>query len=211
MPIERLLAFALVALALIAVPGPSVLFVIGRALTVGRRAALVTVIGNSAGIEVQAAAVALGIGVVVERSELIFSAIKLLGVVYLAWLGVTAIRHRRVLADPLGRPVPLAGSRRAMRDGFVVGLTNPKVSVFFAAILPQFLVPGQVAAPVQMLLLGLVFVVIALVSDSAWALLAGTARGWFAASPRRLERITIGGGLVMLGLAAGLALSDRNG
>ena len=96
-----------------------------------------------------------------------------------------------------------------LRDGFIVGVSNPKAIVFFAAVLPQFADRSAGQVPVQLLLLGAVFMAIALVSDSMWAIIAGTARSWFARSPRRLELIGGAGGLVMIGIGASLALTGR--
>jgi threonine/homoserine/homoserine lactone efflux protein len=99
--------------------------------------------------------------------------------------------------------------RTLVLDGVVVGVANPKAIVFFAAILPQFVDRSGAPAGVQMAVLGLVFVAIALVSDSLWGLVAGSARQWFVRSPRRLERIGAAGGLVMMGLGVRLALTGR--
>ena len=208
---DRLLAFALLALALIVVPGPSVLFIVGRALSVGRRAALATVLGNAGGEYVQAVGVALGLGIILAQSELVFTIVKLAGAGYLACLGVQTIRKRRSLAVPPKQSTLPYHHARAFRDGLIVGLTNPKTTVFFVAVLPQFVTRTDSAgpAPVQMLLLGLVFVAIALVSDSAWALGASQARSWFVRSPRRLESLSAAGGCVMIGLAARLALANQ--
>lgn len=209
MPIDRVIAFAVLAFLLIVVPGPSVLFVVGRAVTVGRRAALATVLGNAAGEYLQVLLVALGLGFVLQRSELAFTAVKLAGAAYLVWLGVDAIRRRRALADALTVPAPSGRAGRAAREGFVVGATNPKTTVFFAAILPQFVDPAWGPVPLQMLFLGLVFLAIAVVSDGAWALAAGSARRWLARSRRAREALNVGGGVVMIGLAVRLALVDR--
>ena len=208
---DRLLAFALLALALIVVPGPSVLFIVSRALSVSRRAALATVLGNAGGEYVQAAGVALGLGVVLAQSEVVFTIVKLAGAGYLAYLGVQTIRKRRSLAVPPSESTLPYRDGRALRDGLIVGLTNPKTTIFFVAVLPQFVTRTEsaVLVPVKMLLLGLIFVAIALVSDSAWALGASQARSWFVRSPRRLERLSAAGCCVMIGLAAGLALANR--
>ena len=202
-------AFALASLVLISIPGPSVLFVISRGVVLGRRAALATVIGNCAGVYVQVAAVALGIGVVIQRSAAVYTAIKLVGAAYLVWLGVRTFQRRRSLALALGAPVPPRSDRRIVREGFVVGVTNPKAAVFFAAILPQFTEPSLGHVPLQMLVLGVVFVAIAMICDGAWALAAGTARERLAASPKRLEAIGGAGGVVLVGLGVGLAASGR--
>jgi threonine/homoserine/homoserine lactone efflux protein len=208
-PASDLAAFAAASFVLIVIPGPSVLFVISRGVVLGRRAALATVVGNCAGVYVQVAAVALGVGAIVERSAVVYDTIKLAGAAYLVWLGVRTFRNRRDLAQALGAPVMAKSGRRILREGFVVGLTNPKAAVFFAAILPQFTDPSLGHVPLQMLALGLVFIAIALICDGAWGLVAGTAREQLAASPRRLEAIGAAGGVVLVGLGVGLAVTGR--
>jgi threonine/homoserine/homoserine lactone efflux protein len=210
-PASHVLAFAAVVTVLIAIPGPSVLFTISRALTVGRRAALLTVIGNELGLCVQVVAVAFGVGAVVERSAQVITVVKLAGAVYLAFLGVQAIRHRRSVAAALAARVTPVRPLRAIRDGFVVGVANPKTIVFFVVGLPEFTTtaPGHLPVPAQMLILGALFPVIALVLDSAWAAIAGTARQWLVGSPRRLAVIGGAGGLVMIGLGVSIAATGR--
>jgi threonine/homoserine/homoserine lactone efflux protein len=210
MSLSQVLAFALLSVVVIAVPGPSVLFTIGRALTVGRREALMTVVGNAIGVYLQVVAVAIGVGVIVERSAAVFTVIKLVGAAYLVYLGVQAIRHRRKVTEALAEGMPaVLPSRRALRDGIVVGVANPKSIVFFVVALPQFTNPAVGHVPVQMLALGALFPVIALVLDSVWALLAATARTWFSRSPRRLELVGGAGGLMMIGLGASIAVTGR--
>ena len=210
-PASHVLAFAAVVTVVIAIPGPSVLFTISRALTVGRRAALLTVIGNELGLCVQVAAVAFGVGAVVQRSAQVITVIKLAGAVYLVFLGVQAIRHRRSMAEALTARVTPVRPLRAIRDGFVVGVANPKTIVFFLVALPEFTTtaPGHLPVPAQMLILGALFPVIALVLDSAWAAIAGTARQWLVGSPRRLALIGGTGGLVMIGLGVSIAATGR--
>jgi threonine/homoserine/homoserine lactone efflux protein len=206
------LAFAALVSVLIAIPGPSVLFTISRALTVGRRAALLTVVGNELGLCVQVAAVAFGVGAVVERSAQIITVIKLAGAAYLVFLGVQAIRHRRSMAEALAAKVTPVRPWRAIRDGFVVGAANPKSIVFFVVALPEFTTttaPGHLPVPMQMLILGALFPAIALVLDSGWAAAAGTVRQWLVSSPRRLALIGGTGGLVMIGLGVSIAASGR--
>jgi threonine/homoserine/homoserine lactone efflux protein len=206
---ERLLAFAAMSFLLIIIPGPSVLFVIGRALSQGRRAALTTVAGNTLGAYVLVGAVAFGVGSIVERSAVVFLAVKLTGAAYLVYLGVKALRHRRSLREAFdgeGRP---RSRLRMLRDGFAVGVANPKTMVFFAAVLPQFVDRGSGNVVAQMLLLGFVFNCIALVSDSAWGLVASSARDWFASSPRRLELVGGAGGLTMIALGVTVAATGR--
>jgi threonine/homoserine/homoserine lactone efflux protein len=210
MSLSQFLAFALLSVAIIAVPGPSVLFTVGRALSVGRREALLTVVGNAIGAYLQAIAVAVGVGVIVERSVVVLTVIKFAGAAYLVFLGVQAIRQRRKVTEALARGVPtVLPSHRVLRDGLVVGVTNPKVIVFFVVALPQFTNPAAGSVPLQMLVLGAVFAAVALMLDSLWALLASTARTWFARSPRRLELVGGTGGLMMIGLGATIAATGR--
>lgn len=207
---DRVLAFAALSFLLIVIPGPSVLFVIGRALAQGRRAALTTVVGNTLGAYVLVVAVALGIGSLVERSVFLFTVLKLAGAAYLVYLGVRAWRERGSLrAAFTGSGAAGHGSARTFWEGFAVGVSNPKTIVFFAAVLPQFADRGQGHVAVQMLLLGLVFNVIAVASDCVWGLAAATARDWFARSPQRLSLVGGVGGLAMIGLGVTVAVTGR--
>ncbi|NJP45431.1 LysE family translocator [Actinacidiphila epipremni] len=200
---------------LVLIPGPSVLFVLGRALAHGRRTALGSVVGNAAGAYVLSAAVAVGLGEIVSRSVALFSALKLIGAVYLVYLGLKAWRRRGVLAEAVrgdaaeGVPAAPRSDVRTLWEGFVVGVTNPKTMVFFAAVLPQFVDRGAGRVHEQMLLLGLVFTVIALLFDSMWALTASAARTWFARSPRRMAAVGGTGGLAMIGLGVAVAVTGR--
>jgi threonine/homoserine/homoserine lactone efflux protein len=203
----RLIAFALTASVVIAIPGPSVLFVVGRALGGGRRVALLSVAGNALGEYVQVIAVAFGIGALAEQSVAVFTTIKLLGGIYLIYLGFKTFRRRGLMASDFSEGQ--GGShRRSFVEGFVVGVTNPKTVIFLAAILPQFTRQGA-NLPLQILLLGVIFMAIALVSDSAWALAAGHFRSWFASSPRRLELIGGTGGLAIAAVGAGVLVTGR--
>jgi threonine/homoserine/homoserine lactone efflux protein len=208
--LDRLAAFAAMSLLICVIPGPSVLFVIGRALAHGRGVALTSVAGNTLGSYVLVTAVALGVGPVVERSAVLFAALKLAGAAYLVHLGVKALRQRKTLLLTAGeRREPRRGPLRTLGEGFMVGVSNPKTMVFYAAVLPQFVdrAAGQVAG--QMLLLGLIFNGIALVSDSAVGLAASAARSWFARSPKRLSMVGGAGGLAMIGLGVTVAATGR--
>ncbi|MFD7441209.1 LysE family translocator [Streptomyces sp. NPDC059909] len=215
---DRMLAFAAMSLLVIVIPGPSVLFVIGRALAHGRRTAMATVLGNVVGSYVLVVAVALGIGALVERSVTVFVAVKLAGAAYLVYLGVQAFRHRKALrlsamptapAAPGTPAVAGRGDLRTVVDGVVVGVTNPKGIVFFAAVLPQFVDHSLGLVPAQMLLLGLVPIGIGLVTDTLWGLGAAAARNWFARSERRLSLIGGAGGFAMIGLGVTVAATGR--
>jgi threonine/homoserine/homoserine lactone efflux protein len=204
----RLAAFTAVAFALVVIPGPSVLFVIGRGVAFGRRTAIATVLGNTAGVYIQVVALALGLSAVIERSETVFTAVKLAGAAYLIVLGIRAVRSRRTLAFTL-ETAPRRSTTRTIWEGFLVGLTNPKATIFFATILPQFVDPSRGHTALQLLLLGVVFAAVALISDSTWGIAAGSARERLGRSPRRLARLGAVGGLTMIGLGLGLALTGR--
>ena len=205
----QLLGFVIVSVVLIVVPGPGVLFVVGRALAHGRRTALATAIGHAAGNYVVAACVAFGLGALLERSAQAFLAIKLAGALYLVWLGIQAIRRRGSLADAMPAAAAPRAGWRALRDGFAVGVTNPKSLILFGAILPQFVNRSAGHVPAQMLLLALVSVSIGAVTDSAWGLAASGVRAWFAKSPRRFALVGGAGGLAMIGVGVTVALTGR--
>jgi threonine/homoserine/homoserine lactone efflux protein len=204
-PAANVLAFSLASLLLVLLPGPSVLFAIGRALSLGRRAALITVVGNATGMYVQVVLVSLGLGVLLEESIVLMTIVKFAGAAFLIYLGIQAIRHRNDAAAPVERSRP-AGVPRTFFEGSFVGITNPKSIVFFLAILPQFVDASTgTAVGLQMLLLGGIFVTLCVIFDSAYALAAGAARDWFGKSPKRLSNLGVAGGVAMIGLGVGLA------
>jgi threonine/homoserine/homoserine lactone efflux protein len=207
--LRHLLEFGALAAVVIAVPGPSVLFTVSRALTAGRRTALLNVVGNEAGIMVQVVAVAFGLGVLVERSAQLFTLVKLLGAAYLVYLGVQAFRHRRSLAEAVASRAAPIRPLRAVRDGVIVGATNPKSVAFFVAALPEFTSSNSRDLAAQYLLLGALFPLIALLFDSVWAIAAGSASQWLSRSPRRLAAIGGVGGLAMIGLGLSVAATGR--
>ncbi len=205
-PPPQLLPFVIAAAVLIALPGPSVLFVVGRTLALGRRAGLLSVVGNAGGMLVQTILVAFGVGAIVSQSIAVLTVIKFAGAAYLVYLGIQAIRHRKDVAEPVDRAAPRS-TLRLLGEGFVVGATNPKSIVFFVAILPQFVDPSAGALPLQLAELGLIFVVLALAMDSTWTFAASAARRWFARSPKRLGHLGMVGGVMMIGLGGALAAS----
>jgi threonine/homoserine/homoserine lactone efflux protein len=205
----HLIGFTLASFVLIVVPGPGVLFLVGRALSHGRRTAFVTAAGHAAGNYLVAACVAVGLGEVLQRSAQVFIAVKLIGALYLVVLGVQAIRHRKSLATAMWAAAGPSDGWRALRDGMVVGVTNPKTYILFGAILPQFVNRNAGNVPAQMLLLALISVAIGLISDSTWGLAASGVRGWFAGSARRYELVGGAGGLAMIGLGVTVAVTGR--
>jgi threonine/homoserine/homoserine lactone efflux protein len=201
-PAATLVTFTLAVLGLMLIPGPTVLFVIGRSLALGRVGGLLSVVGNSCGALFNATLVALGVGVIIQQSVVVFTAIKIVGALYLAYLGVQTIRHRNDAAATAAEPVAPRSKLRLLGEGFLVGVSNPKTIVFMIAVLPQFVVYSHGHIPEQLGLLGLIFVGMALLCDSTWALIAGTARDWFAKSPKRMARLSGTGGVMMIGLGA---------
>jgi threonine/homoserine/homoserine lactone efflux protein len=202
-------AYAIASFVIIVIPGPSVLFVIGRALSLGRGPALASVVGNALGVYAVAAFVAFGLGSVVQRSETAFLAIKLCGAAYLIWLGIQAIRHRQELAAALRAAEAPVSRGRAARQGFVVGVANPKALIMFGAVLPQFVDRHAGHVSEQMMVMALVSFAIALISDSLWALAASRVRAWFTGDPRRLAGVGGVGGLAMIGVGVSVAATGR--
>jgi threonine/homoserine/homoserine lactone efflux protein len=210
--LSQWLAFVVASALFIQVPGPSLLFTIGRALTVGRRDALLSVVGNALGIVTQVLAIAVGLGAVVAASAHAYTVLKVIGAGYVVWLGVQAIRHRgdaRVALDAIDTEVlRSSNARRSLRVGFTVGVTNPKTIVFFVAFLPQFVNDSAGHTGVQLAMLGLVFGAMCVASDSIWALAAARARDWFARRPQRLDKLSVTGGVMMIGLGATMAAAE---
>jgi threonine/homoserine/homoserine lactone efflux protein len=203
---EQLLALAATSFVIIAVPGPSVLFIVGRALAHGRATAVFSVLGNALGSLLAALVIAVGLGPVLQRWDVLLEVVKLAGAAYLVWLGVQALRGAgHVTAPDAGDRPP-----HAVRDGVVVGISNPKVFVMFAAILPQFVDPDRGSVPLQMAVLSLVPIVVGLVCDNVWGLAAARVRSAFVGRPERLRRVTRVGGVSMIGLGAVTAFTGRH-
>jgi len=210
--LDQVLTFGLAALVIIVIPGPSVVFTVGRALAYGRGVALATVVGNTLGLVTIVLLVALGLGVIVQESILVFTVLKLGGAAYLVWLGFEAFRRRKEFLAYDGSEV-LGGSpmtlSRSIRQGYVVGASNPKGYMMLAAVLPQFVDRGEGHVQLQMLLLGLLATTIGLFSDSLWAVIASQLRTWFNRSPRRGAAMGAAGGISMIGLGVGLAVTGE--
>ncbi|WP_433624963.1 LysE family translocator [Nocardia sp. CA-120079] len=205
-PASNLLAFTAASIVIIVIPGPGVLFTIGRALALGRRAALVSVFGHSVGVFIALLLVSVGLGTLLAASALALTVVKFAGALYLMYLGIQAIRERKTLRAALNAQIDPADAK-VFRQSVFVGLTNPKAIVFFSAVLPHFAEPAAGSLQLQFLILGSIFLAIALISDSAWGLLAASARTWFARSPQRLEAVGGAGGAMIFGLGASVALS----
>jgi threonine/homoserine/homoserine lactone efflux protein len=196
---SRLAEYIVAAMIIIVAPGPSVLFVIARAIAWGRKVAVFTVAGNVCGSFVLSVFVALGLGPILQRSDLAYTAVQWGGGLYLIYLGIDAIRHRKIhAADMTNQGDSAPSGLRSMRDGFWVGALNPKAIVFYAAVLPQFIDRDKGHITAQLILLGAIFSILAFISDGSWGLLAGTARAWLANEPNRLEKLRASGGTIMI-------------
>ncbi len=204
---QHLWSFLIASMAIILAPGPSVLFAIARAIAWGRVAAVITVAGNAFGMLILAIFVAVGLGPLLDRSDLLFYSLQIAGGLYLIWMGVDAIRHRVANASEMtavveAAPAPL----KNFWEGFIVGVLNPKAIVFFAAIFPQFVDRSIGNVTLQLISLGGVFSLLALLSDGTWALIAGTARQWLSGDARRLTTLRYIGGLVMVVLGIAIVI-----
>ena len=198
---SRIWEFLATSIIIILAPGPSVLFIVARAISWGRKTAIFTVVGGVTGAFILSALVAVGLGPVLQRSELAFSAVQWGGGLYLIYLGFDSLRHRQIHAAAMQQPNSHEPSAlRSIREGFLVGVLNPKTLVFFAAILPQFIDREKGSITAQLLLLGAIFALLAFISDGSWGLLAGSARQWLAKNPTRLVTLRTIGGSVMITL-----------
>ena len=205
---SRLWEYLIATILIILAPGPSVLFTIARAIAWGRVAAIATVIGNAAGMFLVSVLVALGIGPLLQRSEILYNGIQWAGGSYLIYLGYAAIAASKVDAADMQKTVGGKPSFfTSVRNGFWVGVLNPKSVVFFAAILPQFIDQEKNNVTAQLLLLGAIFALIALISDGSYGLLAGTIRQWLAGDVKRLIFMRLTGGVVMIALGIFTILS----
>lgn len=202
------LALALASVVLIAVPGPSVMFVVGRALSYGRSNALASVAGNAIGCYLVGVVIALGLGPLLERSAILFQAIKWAGILYLVYLGIQAIRHAAPVRQDAPENPAISSSWAAIRTGTIVGLTNPKSFILFTVLVPQFIVPAAGNIALQMILLGIIPLLIGLVTDTAWALSASRARTWFSNSPQRMTIMGRIGGICIIGVGLSVAIFD---
>jgi threonine/homoserine/homoserine lactone efflux protein len=203
---QNLALFAGAALVLLVIPGPAVLYIVGRSVAQGRRAGLVSVLGIHTATFIHVLAAALGLSVLLLSSALAFSIVKYAGAAYLIWLGLRKIFGPAETAGADGE-LPRYSHARLFRDGFVVNLLNPKTALFFFAFLPQFVHPAAGAVPLQVVVLGATFVGLGLVTDSAYALLAGTAGDWLKRSRGYLKFERYGSGVLFIGLGLVAAFS----
>lgn len=208
MTASNLLAFAAASMALLIVPGPSVVFVITRGVSLGRRAALLTVAGNVLAVLSITLLVVFGLGAMLDAVPLAFEVVKWSGAAYLVYLGIRTLLDRNAIN--FDTETADTDTRRLMTQGFMTTLLNPKLAIFFAAFLPQFVQPEAGNITGQLLLLGLIFATLALVNDSAYALLAGSAGERLKRSTRAIIVLRWASGITFIGLGARLAFDTQH-
>ena len=207
--VGRWSVFAAASLGLALVPGPAVMFIVARSLEKGRLAGVVSVLGIAAGSLVHVTAAVLGLSAILMTSSTVFSVVRYAGAAYLIFLGIRNL----VGSDPAeGVSAPdetrNASLLRIFRQGLVVNLLNPKTALFFFAFLPQFVEPHTGTANAQILVLGASFVLIALCTDSTYALLAGTVGRWLRGRPSVSDRLRYVSGAAYIALGVGAAIGD---
>lgn len=201
--------FALAAAILTITPGPAVLYIVTRSISQGRVAGFVSCLGVAVGGMLHVLAAAVGLSAVLATSALAFNVVKYAGAAYLVWLGVQKLRRA-----PQAEATEATAHHslvRIFRDGIVVNVLNPKTALFFLAFLPQFVTPSNGNVPLQCAVLGSVFVLIALCTDTSWSLVASGARSWLRRHPGFVaaERYIAGGTYITLGLAAAVSGHGR--
>ncbi|MEV4572701.1 LysE family translocator [Nonomuraea jabiensis] len=200
--ISTLAAFCAATLVLLVVPGPAVLYIVTRSVSQGRAAGVVSVLGVHTGSLVHIAAAALGLSALLAASATAFTIVKYVGVAYLLWLGVRKLMQREEGEQAL--ELRVQSKRRLFWEGFVVNVLNPKTALFFLTFLPLFTDPDAGPVGPQILLFGMLWLLLGMASDGAYAMLSSALAGRLRASARVRRRMNVGSGLVYLGLAAWL-------
>ena len=204
---QNLTQFVLASVAIILVPGPSVMFVIARAVAWGRMTAAITALGNALGMLLLSVFIAVGLGPLLQRYALLLIVVQVLGGMYLIHLGIDAWRHRQEHADDMVKIEEVKpSSYQILRQGFTVGSLNPKALVFFSAVFPQFVDPDAGSITIQLLIFGAIFTALALLLDGTWGVLVGSSRDWFVTSRNRLVFLRTVGSLVMMALGVGVMI-----
>lgn len=204
---QNLTQFVLASVAIILVPGPSVMFVIARAVAWGRMTAVITALGNALGMLLLSVFIAVGLGPLLQKYALLLIVVQVLGGMYLIHLGIDAWRHRQEhAADMVKIEEVKPSSYQILRQGFTVGALNPKALVFFSAVFPQFVDPDVGSITIQLLIFGAIFTALALLLDGTWGVLVGSSRDWFVTSRNRLVFLRTVGAVVMMALGVGVMI-----
>jgi len=199
---STLLLFVGASLALLAIPGPAVIYVVTRSIEHGRTAGMVSMLGVETGTFAYALAAAAGLSGLIAASVTAFTVVKYAGAAYLLYLGV-----RKLLERDQPQDASLTGRSRLFLKGTLVQLLNPKIAIFFVAFLPQFVDSSRGPVAAQILVLGTIFTVLAVLSDGAYVLLAGAVSGWLRTGRRARSRLAKLSGGVYIGLGLTAALS----
>jgi threonine/homoserine/homoserine lactone efflux protein len=203
-PMHDLLLFMMAATVLLIIPGPAVLYIVARSVDQGRRAGLASCSGIATGGLAHVLAATLGLSALLVSSAIAYSVVKYAGAAYLIYLGIRKLRERPGAGDVA--PVQPASLRHIYAQGILVQVLNPKTAIFFFAFLPQFVQPARGSMACQFLALGLLFLGMGFLSDSLWALTAGSAAGWLRRNPKFLRNQHYVSGGVYLGLGLATAL-----
>jgi threonine/homoserine/homoserine lactone efflux protein len=204
---HALIELIIASVAIILIPGPSVMFVIARAVAWGRVTAMLTALGNALGMLLLSVFIAIGLGPLLQRSELLLVVVQVLGGLYLIHLGVSAYRHRQEHVEDMIKIEETKPSYfQILREGFTVGALNPKALVFFSAVFPQFVDSDAGSITIQLLMFGIIFAVLSSLLDGTWGLLVGSSRDWFVTSKNRLVVLRTIGAVVMMALGVGVII-----
>jgi threonine/homoserine/homoserine lactone efflux protein len=198
--------FLLAALIIAAVPGPGIFYVAARTLSGGRKAGIASTLGTALGGLVHVIAGGLGVSAIILASAQLFTGFKLVGAIYLVWLGIKTFRDA---GHELTASIEPAGAQRAFRDGVVVEALNPKTAAFFLAFIPQFIDQTAGQAAIQFMTLGLISVTLNTFADVIVVVIAATARTALARKPHWVRRLRQGSGLFIASLGLSLALTRR--
>ena len=201
-------AFLVASLVLAVTPGPGVFYIVTRSVTEGRTAGLASVLGVALGNFGCAVGASVGLAAIISASSVVFEVVRYLGALYLFWLGWKALQGKKPVA---AQSAPSSsGNARVVRDGFVVAVLNPKTALFFAAFLPQFIVPGT-AHVLQPLMLGALFVVIAGSTDTLYALFASLAAPYFSRASSAVTAARFASSSAYFGLGLFAIVSGNRG
>nr|WP_062335485.1 LysE family translocator [Herbidospora sakaeratensis] len=204
--LPTLAVFSVATLALLLVPGPAVVYIVTRSVAQGRAAGMVSVLGVHAGSLVHIAAAALGISAILAASATAFTIVKCAGAAYLVYLGVRKLMDRSSAEEAVVEATP---KTRLFGEGFVVNVLNPKTAIFFLAFLPQFADPHAGPLAPQIVLLGLIWVILGLASDGAYALAASALSGRLKRSAAARRRLDVGSGVVYIALGGVAAFAGE--
>ncbi|MGI8976398.1 MAG: LysE family translocator [Thermomicrobiales bacterium] len=204
--IPTLIAFAIAAIALVAIPGPNLIYIITRGLQQGRRAAVVSALGVEAGTLLHIVLATFGLSAIIASSPVLYDVVKYAGAGYLIWLGVSLIRRKTGSAEERIEVRP-AGMRTIFLHGLAINLLNPKVILFVMALLPQFVDPDRGSTVGQMLMLGLVLVTVGTLGDMIYAFASGTVGAWLHRHPDADRQRDRASGVIYLALGVIVALT----